>query len=176
MHPRLHPKRPPALGVDIGRVIIAPLGDDGSTDSKFLGVAEEEALAVPPAPGAFESLAELWARFEGRVWLVSKAGPKIQQTTLLWLREHRFSELTGVPAKHVRFCRERVEKRNHAIQLGLTHFVDDRTDVLRHLVGLVPELYLFGYQSADVPAWARHVADWAAARAAIRHNLEGRAD
>ena len=109
--------------------------------------------------------------FEGRVWLVSKAGPKIQQMTLLWLAEHRFRTLTGVPIQNVRFCRERAEKRDHAVRLGLTHFIDDRSDVLRHLVGVVPKLYLFGHQKGDVPLWAKHVADWSATRAAILQDL-----
>jgi hypothetical protein len=94
--------------------------------------------------------------------------------TLLWLREHRFEELTGVPLKHVRFCRERAEKRDHAVKLGLTHFIDDRSDVLRHMVGVVPQLYLFGFQAGDVPDWARQVPDWAAARAALRQSLDVR--
>jgi hypothetical protein len=45
--------------------------------------------------------------------------------------------------------------------LRLTHFIDDRTDVLHHLEGLVPHRYLFGPQRKPVtveglvllPAW-----------------------
>jgi hypothetical protein len=46
----------------------------------------------------------------------------------------------------VRFCRERPDKAVIAAELGLTHFVDDRVDVLEHMVGVVTHRYLFGPQ------------------------------
>ncbi len=33
------------------------------------------------------------------------------------------------------------------VELGITHFVDDRAEVLESLLGVVPHLYLFGLQS-----------------------------
>src|SRR5262245_27105744 len=81
-HPRpmsrtKHPfeERLPVLGVDVGRVIIAP--GEGEDDTFFLRGPEEEALETPPTEACFETLAALTEAFEGRVWIVSKAGPKI---------------------------------------------------------------------------------------------------
>jgi hypothetical protein len=67
----------------------------------------------------------------------------VEQKTRLWLDHHRFFEQTGVAAANVRFCRERPQKRDHALALGLTHFIDDRIDVLGHLEGAVAHRVLF---------------------------------
>jgi len=131
----------PRLGIDIGRVIIT--GDEPGGDTNFIGGGTEDVLRTPMIEGAFDSIARLVALFGGRVWLVSKCGARMEAKTRLWLAHHRFYELTGVPESHVRFCRQRPEKRDHALELGLTHFIDDRTDVLAHLEGAVPHLVLF---------------------------------
>ena len=76
------------LGIDIGRVIIAP-GDD-NVDTSFLRGSIQDALDTPPYPGAFETIHKPVQMFAGRVWLVSKAGPRTQEKTLLWLEHHQF--------------------------------------------------------------------------------------
>jgi len=159
---RLHPKRPIALGLDFGRVIMSPPTGATGEDSRFLVLPDDEALAIPPPPDAFAVIAALVRHFSGRVWIVSKAGPRIQALTRRWLAYHRFHEITGMREDAVRFCRERRDKRLHAEKLGLTHFVDDRVDVLAVLRS-VPNRYLFGPHT-NVPAWARPVPDWAAVR------------
>ena len=48
------------------------------------------------------------------------------------------------------------EKADHCLELAVTHFVDDRSDVLNHLVGIVEHLYLFGARSRGKwPAFTR---------------------
>jgi hypothetical protein len=112
--------------------------------------------------------------FERRVWLVSKAGARIEALTRRWLAHHRFFERAGMAPGAVRFCRKRPEKRDHALRLGLTHFVDDRVDVLEALRGAVPRLYLFGAQGRPAPAFARHVPDWIAAHDALLVDVDPR--
>ncbi|WP_053234220.1 hypothetical protein [Sandaracinus amylolyticus] len=148
------------LGVDIGRVIIGATADDGTTDTSFLSGSEDDALRTPPVPGAFETIARLHAHLEGRVWLVSKCGPRIQALTRRWLAHQGFHDVTGIPPEHVRFCRERRQKREHALALGLTCFVDDRLDVLRHLEGVVPALCWFGVQRDPAPDWVVATRTW----------------
>ncbi|MBI2394057.1 MAG: hypothetical protein HYV09_31085 [Deltaproteobacteria bacterium] len=146
----------PAGRFDIGRVIIAGDGPDTS----FLGASDEQALRAPAVSGAFEAVAEIVEAFEGRVWLVSKCGPRIERRTRLWLDAHRFFAHTGLAASHLRFCRERRDKAAIAVDLGLDRFVDDRADVLRAMRGLVPRLILFGAARAEggmiaAPDWRR---------------------
>ena len=157
-----------ALGIDIGRVLMCPTHDDGRPDTSFLGArAEADALAIPPAPGMFDVVPRQVRLFDGRAWLVSKAGQRIEDLTWRWLEHHRFFERTALPPAHVRFCRRRDEKRAHADTLGLTHFIDDRTDVLKYLRGSVGCLALFGVQNDPIPDWVIHVPDWAALGGAL---------
>jgi hypothetical protein len=156
-----------ALGIDIGRVLMCPTRDDGRPDTSFLGANDEAALAIPPAPGMFEVVPALVRLFGGRAWLVSKAGPRIEALTRRWLLHHRFFERTAMDASHLRFCRRRDEKRGHADALGLTHFIDDRVDVLSYLRGSVPCLALFGVQAGPIPDWVVHLPDWATLGAAL---------
>ncbi|HXK18817.1 MAG TPA: hypothetical protein VNG33_13495 [Polyangiaceae bacterium] len=164
----------PVLGIDIGRVIIGAADSSGTADTSFLSGNDEAALATPASDGAFDAIAELTRAFAGRVWLVSKCGPRIQQLTRRWLQRHAFYERTGVRQDRVRFCLKRPEKRDHCAAIGATHFVDDRLDVLEHLVGLVPQLYWFGYQTSTprVPEWAKPVHDWQEARGLILSQVQ----
>ena len=141
----------PRIGVDIGRVLIA---GDGPDTSFFK--SDEESLRVPAVEGAFDGVASLVGKFAGRVWLVSKCGTKIQKRTLAWLNAHDFWKQTRLPEDHVRFCKERPQKALHARELGLTHFIDDRVDVLEALD--LPHRYLFGALTA--PAGMIPVAGW----------------
>jgi hypothetical protein len=111
-------------------------------------------LATPAMAGAFESLARLTAAFEERVWIISKAGPTTQAKSERWLAHHKFFSVAGVPEAQVRFVRRLADKVDVCRELGVTHFVDDRADLLLLLVGLVPHLFLFGPQPASPPASA----------------------
>ncbi len=57
-------------------------------------------------------------------------------------------------------CRERPEKAAVCARLGITHFVDDRLDVLTPMRGTVPHLYLFGAPRAGIPEWITPAPDW----------------
>jgi hypothetical protein len=134
------------LGIDIGRVLIAPDAADGRADTSFIGGSLEAALATPPYEGMFETVPHLVERFGGLVWLVSKAGPRVQEKTRQWLKHHRFFERTCIAPENLRFCLERPQKAQHCREIGITHFIDDRPDVLEHLERVVQNRYLFGPQ------------------------------
>lgn len=150
------------LGIDIGRVIIG--GDAGRGDTSFFSGSDDDAMGTPEVPGALETIARLCELFGRRVWLVSKCGPKVQARTRQWLRHRDFWGLTGVPQTNLRFCLERRDKAIHCRQNRLTHFIDDRTDVLGHLAGVVEHHYLFGPQRPGtvVPSAVVPVGDWRA--------------
>lgn len=138
------PKTKPVLGLDIGGVILdfVPHRD---TDLAFAG---DRYLETPAIEGAFDAIAELNSgKFAGSVYLVSRHGPDGPARILEWLHKHDFFKKTGLTEKHYFPCLERHEKAAIVQKLGVTHFVDDRAEVLGHMVGTVPHLYLF--QSLD---------------------------
>lgn len=157
------------VGIDIGRVIIAAGREDDRQDTSFIGGSEEDALKTPPVPEAFETIRLISAQVDGRVWLVSKCGPRIQQRTRRWLAHWRFFEETLVPPENLRFCLQRPEKSGIAAGLGLSHFIDDRVDVLVAMQGVVPGLILFGLRrpGESVPDGVHQAADWAGVAATL---------
>jgi len=173
--PRQVPGREPRLGIDIGRVIIDGAAHPDGGDTAFFDGDEATLLATPEMPDAVFSIAILVRAFEGRVWLVSKCGPRTQERTLRWLRGHDFYRRTGVDPSHVRFCRERAEKRGHCQELDITHFVDDRVEVHAAIQGVVDYQYLFGPQAGPAPDYTTHVLTWPQARRHIESTLRGQA-
>jgi len=163
-------ERQPRLGIDIGRVIINGPADSRADTGFFTG-DEAALLATPEVPGAVDAIARLLRRFDGRVWLVSKCGPRVQARTQQWLTGHDFFARTGLPAEQVRFCRRRVEKRAHCVALGLTHFVDDRPEVHAAIKGVVTHQYLFGPQAQPVPDYAVPALTWADVERLIEESL-----
>lgn len=155
----------PRVGFDIGRVLIAP--GDGRADTSFIGGSEEDAMRTPAMAGAFDVIREVTGLVEGRTWLISKCGEKVQKRSLRWLRRHRFHEETGLRRDRVVFCQKRADKAPHCTRLGLDVFVDDRPDVHRHLEGIVPLRILFGPQrpGTELPRGVIHAPDWEAVRA-----------
>ncbi|MEV1328808.1 hypothetical protein AB0J20_04430 [Micromonospora costi] len=155
------------LGVDIGGVIIEPSDDDA--DTSFFG---DHYLRTPAVVGAFDALATLCAELD-EVHLVSKCGEDTERRTREWLAHHDFHTRTGVPADRVHFCRTRPAKAPIARRLGLTHFVDDRLEVLGYL-GTVPHRYLFHGRPAEIAAHraqlpgVRRVGSWPELVAALR--------
>jgi hypothetical protein len=133
------------LGVDIGGVIIDRVSED---DRSYA-----EAAAVE---GALEAIARLvQQRFREHVWLVSRCDESTEPLVLEWLERHDFFGSTGIPRGHVLFCRQRREKATICRRLGVTHFIDDRLEVLSHLVGTVPHLYLLPSRANDKDRFRR---------------------
>ncbi|MGK5556935.1 hypothetical protein ACSNOI_35535 [Actinomadura kijaniata] len=151
----------PRLGVDFGRVVHGGPLAPGGADTAFLNGGLAEALASPATEGAFEVLPRLVALFEGRAWIISKCGERVQRRTLAWLDHHDFYRRTGLPRGNVRFCRRRADKAVHCAELGITHMIDDRADVHRALAGTVPYRYLFGPQARPAPEGVLTPLTWA---------------
>ena len=165
--------REPRLGIDIGRVIIDGPAHPGGGDTAFFRGDEAALLATPEMAGAVESIARLARLFGGRVWLVSKCGPRVQARTLRWLDGHDFYRRATLPPEYVRFCLARSDKRAHCQELGLTHFVDDHPEVHAALVGAVEYQYFFGPQSQPIPGYGIHAPSWADVERLIRTSLAG---
>lgn len=155
------------LGVDIGGVIIEPADEDA--DTSFFG---EHYLRTPSVDGVFDALGALGPVFD-EVHLVSKCGESTERRTREWLAHHDFPARTGIPVERVHFCRTRPAKAPIARRLGLTHFVDDKLEVLGYLDS-VPHRYLFRPRPAEVAAHAallpgvHRVQSWAELTAVLR--------
>lgn len=160
----------PALGVDVGGVIVTLAGRD--QDTSFFGTRP---LETPAVDGVVEALATLTAgTFAGRVHLISKAGPKVATSTWDWLFHHDFFTRTGIPDRNVHFVRDRRDKAPVCERLGLTHFVDDHLDVLAHLTTVEHRhLFLGGtddWPTPEIPAWATVTYDWTELTARLTEN------
>lgn len=141
-----------ALGVDIGGVIMAKPED------------RQEFAMIPPFTGAFDVLRRLKQRFGDQIFIVSKCGPSVQAKTIRWLKHHHFFELTAIKQNRVYFCLEREDKAGVCARLRITHFIDDRLDVLLKLRS-VEHLYLFQPQenvgtTPQTPTRVRRVSSW----------------
>lgn len=152
-----------ALGVDIGGVLIDRANDH--TDTSFFSGNYLKTTAVP---GAFEAIAFLnKGVFKDSVFLVSKCGLNTQRKTLEWLTHNGFYDQTGLTPAKVHFCFERAEKEIICKRLGVTHFVDDRLEVLSYLHS-VPNRYLFQGSQGEVYKFSAHLSmvkqfeDWKA--------------
>jgi len=129
-------EKQPILGIDVGGVIIDKANDD--TDTSFFS---DNFLNTKCTPGMFNAVETLVARFKGRAYIVSKCGPKIQQKTLRWLDHHHFYGRTGFRHGNTRFCLKREQKAPICAELGITHFIDDKLEVLSYLT-TVSDRYL----------------------------------
>jgi hypothetical protein len=128
-----------ALGVDIGNVII----NNRLNDPEINKVDEAFYAAFPPSEGVFDALETLNSYFDGEVYLLSKCTEWAQEQILLWLKAHDFYAKTGIKQENVYFVRQRHEKDGVCRKLGITYFIDDRLEVLSHMIESTPNLILF---------------------------------
>lgn len=140
-----------ALGIDIGGVIVSA---DTDTLEKTNVMMSEKYLATKPKEHCFEVIKNLGAqRFGERIYLVSKAGSIMQMKSRRWLDHHDFFKITGVDPCHIAFCLERKDKARIARQLNLTHFIDDRLEILSYL-DTVPHRYAFQPRENELTRYA----------------------
>ena len=134
-----------ALGIDVGNLII----NHRLIDKDNKALYEERYSTIPAAEGVFDAIKKLNnEKFHGDIFLISKCTPWAQEKILAWLNDNNFYTKTGVKPENVFFCRERHEKDKICKDNDITYFIDDRLEVLSHMVGTVPHLLL--YQSDQV--------------------------
>lgn len=135
------------LGVDLGNVIIDHLGF--GTTSVFFQSGDYN--IIPPVPGVFDALFRLnQDRFRNGIFVVYNASDIADQKIVSWLKAHDFSNRTGISPNHVRRTQNGRDKSSVCELYQATHFVDDRLEVLSHLVGKVRDLYLFRPQQKEI--------------------------
>lgn len=148
---------PTVIGVDIGGVLVDRRYHD--EDTSFFG---SRPLDTPPVRGCFVGLRRLVELANGNVHIVSKAGPRVADLSMQWLRHHEV--LRYLPESQIWFVDRREHKAFYAEELGITHFIDDRIDVLAVLTGVSHRILFTGtaLEAAPerVPRWAHRCATW----------------
>lgn len=153
------------IGIDFGDVIAGARipSDSRGVDIESDYLAVNRFLRVSPVKDSFECVRMLVAeRFGERSWVISKWRASVRDKCRVWLRHHRFTEITGIPIIHDRviFCDSRAEKVVLARALGITHFIDNKLEVLAPMIGVVPHLFLFRpspLETVQYASAARHV-------------------
>jgi len=136
-----------SLGVDLGNVIIDHLGF-GTTPEFF---RSGDYNIIPPVQGVWEALRRLnRERFHANVFVVYNASDVADQKIGSWLKSHDFFERTGISPERVRRTQNGRDKSSVCELHKATHFIDDRLEVLSHLVGKVGSLYLLRPQQKEV--------------------------
>ena len=160
----------PHLGIDFGGVIIPMVKKKRGGDTQF----SDNFLHTPPQYNALVRIQSLVKAFNGKVWIVSKAGKRIEYLTRIWMAANNFFSYTGIPEENLFFCRERIEKRPLCKRLRVTHFIDDRIHIMQILKGIVPYLFLFGdkEQNRSARKWTVLVEDWNEAYDAVLTSIE----
>jgi len=125
--------RQPRIGIDIGGVLTR----DG--DPSYMGSMEEWDSSWE-ATGAFDAVKKIVQVFQPEnVFIVSKVRPNgsMHRRMEEWLHETvDFCNITGIPKDHIIFvrCVDGPDgKGAAALQLGLSHFIDDKIEVLKSL-------------------------------------------
>jgi hypothetical protein len=163
----------PRIGIDLGGVVTKLLGSMAGEDTGTLAWRTPGEAAELAIPGALAGVRELVELVDGRVWIVSKAGPVVQAKCREWFEAADFFGDTGMARAQVRFCLQRQDKAPICTALAITHFIDDRVHVMQILRAVVPHLFLFSESETDHHSapWAIRTPTWPDVIAAVRRSL-----
>lgn len=130
------------IGIDVGGVIT------GSDDTEDTGLLTNNWRTASETEGAVDGITKLVEVFGSEnTFIVSKAGWKIRKRTKQWLKIIDFYNRTGMLESNVHFTFTRAEKADVAAELGLTHFIDDKAEVLSYVIATVHNVFLFRPQT-----------------------------
>lgn len=110
----------PILGLDFGNVIKA--GAATRTEDSQLMPKVKEAIRVLKKE-----------KFDNNVYVISRVPENGDKKVLDFLETENFFSEGLLEREKTFFCLKREEKAPIASRLGITHFVDDRTEVLSHM-------------------------------------------
>jgi hypothetical protein len=105
------------LGIDLGWTIV---GNRDTGDRYEL------------AHNAFEVIKAIKPYFND-VYIISKVNSEQKERSLKWIKDVDFFNSTGISPNNLYYCFERRDKAIFVRGLGITHFIDDKAEVLSHL-------------------------------------------
>lgn len=124
-------------GFDIGGTIIRP------------GYIKEK----PPWPEAFRVIWRIVDELSPVAYIVSRVTEEQKVRGQAWLKQFDVHAITGIPPENVRWCLECKDKAPIVAELGITHFVDDRPEVMKYLA---PEVVKIMIKPDPVHLWEHH--------------------
>lgn len=138
------------FGTDIGRVLAE------HATMELLGQPGRH-LAVPEIDGSFDALGLIRReRFPDSTFVISMCDEQTEVRSKEWLAHREFTARTGVAWDHIIYCRTFAEKALIAARLGLTVFVDDRSEVLSHFNN-GEKLFLFRPDEQECAPFSQHL-------------------
>ncbi len=81
--------------------------------------------------------------------IISKVNEEQKLRAIEAMREEDLCGITGIPRENVEFCEERHQKAALAERIGITHFIDDRPEVLIPMTS-VPFRFLIRGSAEDL--------------------------
>ena len=148
----------PRVGIDFGGVIVRNRKLVRGEDTGLAGFHTPEAAQ----PSVFDAMRGTISICDGHVWIVFKAGSRMQERTRAWLGAVDCFSRAGLDVEHLRFCQQREEKGAICRELGISHFVDGHVHVMQIFRYTVPHAYFFREQGGErfCPPWATSVSNW----------------
>jgi hypothetical protein len=164
------------VGVDFGGVIL---------DIRDSSPHDNSTALLPAMPQTIEIIATMVELLSPQnVFIVSKAKTDMQPRNLFWLDAKNFYARTGFLPGNIHFCRETRDKGPIVNRFRITHFVDDRLDVLQCMTsppdGSIRKSYLLGtghrYPTDNPrPGHCQAVDDWSTIVESLRNDVQAHA-
>jgi len=120
------------IGIDFGGVIVRASEGQDFNSSDGLDIEN---------PNAIESISRLSELHQ--LWIISKASKRVENFTREWLSEVKFYSQTSFLPQNILFCEKRSNKKGICENLKLDYFIDDNSEVISSLRGVVPNLLHF---------------------------------
>lgn len=114
-----------------------------------------------PLPDAFRVIRLLIERrFRDRVVIVSRVNEEQEVRARAFVTSKAFVSEVGIPLERVHFCRKRDQKGPICKRLGITHFIDDRPEVMAFMPESVVHKILFNPDHIDFQTFANQIGEY----------------
>lgn len=95
-----------------------------------------------PLPDAFRVAKRIVTELDPNAVIISRVNEKQKQRALEWFKKENVLEQLGIKPENVYWCEQRCEKAPIVDKLGLTHFIDDRPEVMNYLSNEVVKIFI----------------------------------
>ena len=113
-------------------------------------------LETPPVPNAFVTIGHLaYKFFRNRAWIVSRCSPTVAERILAWFEYHDFYNSTGIIRDHLKFYARREDKPAICSEIGITHFIASKLEVLGCLIPVVNHRFLINARTSEIKRFSQ---------------------